>query len=427
MCRIAIVLALLIAAPSSGHADAHRVDRELPLSQLIVPLPRAWHWQVYGSFHADARASSGDDARLAALGAGLDVAYASDDCRWIGLAVDVRGEADRDGQSLSGSEAASVCLPLAVHLSEITLRRQRELIPRLSAAPYYQASRFGSTGAALETRMVRISTSRVDIRVGHSTLDFTWVTQTVDGEPQRTSEYDVSLGMVELSWPGRGFLGRERVLDIMRARIVGRGRSPSGSQGSADEMQPNASAAVISPVRFIGFGSSFSLDLDVGFALGTFAEVGPWIENPDGTLSENRQVHASAITPHVDIHVEWGDERRAQGIRYQHTIEPSSYRTLVAEDRLSLWLRTSGDQSTSTVRGFAALTHILSDELDVERVATGGLALSREMMAGDHFRLGLTGEVARSFYANLHGTSRIEAGWAGRVVAEIGFHAQSQR
>ena len=422
-----VLLTVLVAsagilAPRASHADDCSMDAECAMRQVIGSFPTDFRWNLHGSLSTDGRATSDGDQRLAALGAGLDVAYASNECRWIGAAVDVEGYADRETRHLSESEELTFCLPIP-HLPELTLRRQRELIPRLSAAPYFRASRYGTTGFDLRTRMLRFELESMDLRIGYSSLAASMLSQEVDGAIERTDEFDVSMGIVQMAWPDRGFLGDERVLDLMLARVLVRGSGETDENG----MSPQATAIAFSFFRFTGVGNGRrSLDLDLGMAMGYFSDVGPSTMNPDGTIEQNIDAGIGVATVHANVHYMWGDGRAAQGIQYQHTLAPSSYSTLVAENRLSVWARRGDEKNTTTVRGFAALTQIVDEEADVERVATGGLAVSRDMRVGDHFHLGLTGEAARSFYANLHGTSAVEVGWAARLQAEIAFQAQSR-
>lgn len=424
---LAATLVLVLAVPSSARGDECRWGEDCLIPDFLSPLPADWHWQAHGSITAENRAIAGQDERVAELGAGLDVFYGSRDCRWVGLAVDVNGYADRQERGLSGRETLSLCPPIPVYTPQITLWREREIIPRLAAAPYYRASRFSSYGFGLGLTALDVkgseTTGEAAIRFGNIGFDVAWVSQVVDDELQQTTEHDAYMSMLQIVAPDKGFLGGERTIDILAARVVG--RATEAEDGA--EVYPLANAVTFSFARLTGLGSGrVSLDLDLGVAIGTFSDVGPTVMNPDGTIEYNLDPRGSVVTYHTDVHLQWGDQSRAQGLRYQHTLGPSSYHTFVVEDRVSGWARRTGDRTSTTLHGFAALSHLVHDDLGYERVLTGGLAVTRDTLAGDYFHLGLTGEVARSFYADLHGTSRVEAGWVAQLSAEIGFQARSE-
>ncbi|MEM9489608.1 MAG: hypothetical protein AAGC55_10715, partial [Myxococcota bacterium] len=140
---VALVGTMFIAA-LPAHAD--RLGEALAnrdLTPHILPsFDSDWQWGLYGAISGDGRASSDEITEsTAALAAGFDLAYASRDCRWVGLAGDVQGYADRDGSGLATTESFTFCVPLPIHLPEFTIRHERELRPQLSAPPIVRASR----------------------------------------------------------------------------------------------------------------------------------------------------------------------------------------------------------------------------------------------------------------------------------------------
>ncbi|MEM9489601.1 MAG: hypothetical protein AAGC55_10680, partial [Myxococcota bacterium] len=68
---------------------------------------------------------------------------------------------------------------------------------------------------------------------------------------------------------------------------------------------------------------------------------------------------------------------------------------------------------------------VLEDDGTRQRMMTGGVAVRRDLFLTRHLHLGLSGELARSFYATLHSTATVQLDWTARLSAELAFRASS--
>lgn len=388
-----------------------------------MSLESAWRWQVQGAVTLDGRTSSeGERESLAALTMGFDVAYASAECRWVGLAGGLQAYADQNQEGLSGSETFTFCLPLPMHLPEISIQHEHELRPHLAAPPFFRASRLSSWSVSMRSRMLRFNvTPTSELRIARTSLDIGSVKQPVDEALMDTFDAAVDVSSVEVAWPGKGFLGANRVLDIMLVRVISR----TTEIDATGERFAAGKALVFSPVRLTGFGRApFFFDFDLGVSTGTLSEYDLYMTNPDGTSERtNTDTLVSTEGAHLDVHMMWSKDARAHGLRYRQEIAPSSYRALVVDQRLSGWTRfgsSHGDSSGPTdVHGFLARSTFIDENRQLEQELTGGIGLSRYLRLHGPMGMNLSAEFARSFYASLHGTAQNRADWTARVVVDL--------
>lgn len=402
-------LAALFALPLSApvHADECRIDENCEVVLETLDYSGRWQWQANASIGLDGRmdaASARQYNATATVGAGLS--YDGKTCRWVGLDGELGGYHDGEALGITGRQTLTFCLPYPVFRPEMRVTLDQDLRPRLSAAPTVRASRVRGGNIYMDVSTIHLSATQDEVvqevwllAIG---AGVGFVTQDVADEPTRTNEITFLMDVIRGIERGGGFLGQDGELRILRVR--GDIRTEALEDGTGGRFN----ASVIDIAFFEMFSgriprTALFYDLSLGMTVGQLTDTQMQLDGPQ------------VISPLVSLHLLGGSKEQAYGVGYARGVLPTNYAALLLEDRLAGWWRRGSDDSATTVRGFAALTQLIESDGRRSHTLTGGVGLDHEMVMGKHARIALGAEVARSYYAELHGDAPLEASWVAQV------------
>jgi hypothetical protein len=402
-------------APALAWADSCPVDEECAIIPLRPGFDGAVQWHAYSAVAAQGRMSDTPGQAGSTLTAGFDLAYVEQSCTWLGAAGEIHRDASAGDSRYRGKQRVTACAPIPMIMPEVAIAVERELEPRLSAAPYLSASRVSGMDLGVRAPMFRIYDSTHEVRAGSYQLDIHWMNQIVDGMLVYIQDRTHSVSLIEGTWYGQGFAGRNGKVHVGRLEV----KTRMTEQALDGQDYLHAVTWKLAPLAFEGAryeGFAYHLDLDAGLNVGMLHEP---VEYKAGN-----EIKLEVLSPYVSLRLSRAMGDSAHGFGYERSLHPGSYGTLVGEDRLSGWLVHDKARVSTTLRGFAALTRMIDQQTEQEDgsreyVLTGGVAARVDTRLGPYLHLGLGSEVARSFFASLHQTSRVDARWAGRLTVDL--------
>lgn len=343
------------------------------------------------------------------VGANVELAYSSSACRHIGIGGDIGTYAAPEGRGFSGSQALTVCSPTPAYPVEVTLSYERELRPRLAAAPYFLPSRFDSLGLEVQLPWVGLQYHWGQQRFMNARLRTHVFNQGIEGQNIETFELDFDVRAWGFVWPERGFMNEDTELDIIRIQVRDRYSYPASRGLSAGGV--NVTSIAVVGVSGLALGERYYVDGDIGFASALTSEV---------MTSDGTQVDLDVLSPVLRLGVRGTNDRFLYGGMLQRSVQPTAYRAVLVEDRLSGWLQLGLDDDT-VFRGFVARTDIIGESAGVDYI--GGVSAERTITSNKHTRLRVRAEMARTFYATMNDGPGLNPAWIGRVSAELAAFA----
>lgn len=413
----ALVVGLWMFAVSQAQAEQAEVQaapcdngKDCSKPGLISDFNPDIAWSVRGGLAVTGRAATTDQRGFGSImTAGFDIALAEGSCTWLGGSVDVHRESRSGDTVYWGTRQLTACLPIPMLAPQVTLTVDREIEPRLSAIPDLNASRVSGVDVLMRGSLMRLMSNTLEVRGFAVEYQIHSMNQLVSGMRSDVDDNTLRASIIEGMWPGEGFQGEDERVQIGHVSVTK--RTPNTPIPGQRFLK--AITAHISPVTITGWhpnGAGYYLDIDVGMAAG-------WLQVPGNGGSP--EVLVESHTVHVDVRLSQETEYGAYRVGYTHTLQPSTHGSLIFDHRFAGQMTHPRGRWTLAGHGFAALTMLVDDREQRDYQLTGGVTGRADVDLGHGIQLGVSVDLAHSFYAIIRATSTIEADWSARAMAEL--------
>jgi hypothetical protein len=397
----ALICLLATGAPVTAGAEPASQEAQLRLEgfELAPSELGELRWYVSGQLTGAVEDRGGAGAAVADVAVAAELAVDSDVCRIVVAGGQARLYRETGDRGLSAEQWASVCISGGDWVPAVQLSHHLEadVRPAYSAPRTLRRRRYSreTIGFDLVEFNFPIPEYNAKLEFAHLKLGVSFVVQDVDDEEPDALEADVDVAML-------GWVAPREDKDL-RVDIIGVHVREVDDAYYTFVME-------LSPVRLrgvrLGSGGLY-LDADVAWAHGSF--------------SEANQVDSLPLRQYDTVSADVAVERRRgdlwAGASYARKLAPTIDTDLILEDRISGWATLRRERADYTLRAFGAQTILFTpDGAQSDPELTGGVQLSAGLDLGRGMRLGLTGEVARSWYAQVKGESEPRAELAARVV-----------